>query len=189
MRHRPALSPVARLRPLGRLLATPLVAGALAAGCADPAGPASAAPDPAARRPSLIKEVDGRQRVFNVQLRAVEDPNIIDDPNLRPHGHLQLKLTRLADGSVRLAWKGQIHNPGGLTFSGWSLNDLDNGRPLLLVAFGEVDGRSRRIDPEDATIISAELAARLYGTPDTIDDPNIRVVFLTARGPALAGTL
>jgi hypothetical protein len=174
-----------------RYLALPLIAGVLAAGCAEPSAPDEAAPG----RVSLIKEVDGKLRVFNVQLRAIEDPNIIDDPNLRPHGHLQLKLARLADGSFLLAWKGQVSNPGGLAFTSWSLlhnNDLDSGRPLLLVALGEVDGISaRQIDVEGAAGISAELAARLYGTPDTVEDPNIRVVFSALQRPrgALAGTL
>jgi hypothetical protein len=176
MRHLPAFPAVSRLRSLARLLAAPLVVGARPG------------------RPNLIKEVEGKLRVFNVQLRAVEDPNIIDDPNLRPHGHLQLKVTRLADGSVRVAWKGQVTNPGGLAFTSWSLfhnNDLHHGRPLLLVAFGEVEGiTDRQIDFEGVTNASAELAARLYGTPDTIDDPNIRVVFFTTRRPggALEGT-
>jgi hypothetical protein len=176
------------MRRLPTFLAVPLAVGALAVGCADPAAPGVTA----SSRPSLIKEVDGKLRVFNVQLRAVEDPNIVDDPNLRPHGHLQLKVTRLADGSVRVAWKGQITNPGRQAFTGWSLNDLDNGRPLLLVALGEVDGiTDRQIDFGGTSDVSAALAARLYGTPDTIDDPNIRVLFSTRQRPAgaLAGTL
>jgi hypothetical protein len=182
------MSPILRRpAPLRRLASFAVGAVALGAiGCAESTAP------PAVVRggPSLLKEVDGRPQVFNVQLRSVEDPNIIDDPNLRPHGHMQFKLTPNADGTFTLSWKGQIVNPGGESFTGWSMNDLDNGRPALLVAFGEVEGVSdRRIDPEDATIISAELAARLYGTPDTIDDPNIRVVFYSVERPlgALAG--
>ena len=188
MRIAPAPLAVRGPRFARRLLALPLTVALLAAGCAEPSAPSALAPG----RPGFLGEVEGRPQVFNVQLRAVEDPNIIDDPNLRPHGHIQFKLTQLADGSVRLEWKGQIFNPGGLAFTGWSLNDLDNGRPALLVAFGEVEGiTDSRIDPEDATIISAETAARLFGTPDTIDDPNIRVVFYTLDRPegALAGIL
>jgi hypothetical protein len=180
-------------RLLARLLALPLIVGTLAAGCTEPSAPRTAVPG----HPGFIKEVDGRVQIFNAQLRSVEDPNIIDDPNLvddpnlLPYGNFQIRVTPLADGSVLVAWKGTIFNPGGLTFTSWSLNDLDNGRPGLFVALGEVDGISdTRIDPEDATIISAELAAALFGTPDTIDDPNIRIVFHTVEQPlgALAGT-
>ena len=160
-------------------LVTVSALAALVVGCADPSAPAVASIDGL----SLLKEVDGRPEVLNVQLRAVEDPNIIDDPNIRPSdasGHLQLKLTRLADGSVRIDFKGQINNPGGETFTGLTLRSSRGGRAsAVFIAFGEVegigevDGRIVRIDPEDATVISAEAAARLYGTPDTVDDPNL----------------
>jgi hypothetical protein len=170
-----------RIRPV-HLLA--YVLGATLLACADPAAPEAFEPD----GPRMIKEVEGRPQLLNFQLRAVEDPNIIDDPNLsQAYGHLQLKLTVLADGSVRVAFKGQIQNPGGERFTGFTLATAAGGRGSELVSIGEVEGRTGRhilIDPEDATI-SAEVAARLYGTPDTIEDPNILVAtFYTDRHPA-----
>jgi len=153
-------------------------------GCTDPASPQALDLD----GPRALKEVEGKLRVLNFQLRAVEDPNIIDDPNLsQAFGHLQLKLTRLGDGSVRIAFKGQIQNPGGERFTGFTLASSAGGRGSQLVAIGEVDGRADRhisIDPEDATL-PPEIAARLYGTPDTVDDPKLLVVtFYTDRHPA-----
>lgn len=151
---------------------------ALTIGCGDVVAPRQLTPEGT----SLLKEVDGRPSVYNFQLRA------IDDPNIRPsaaHGHLQLKATLLGDGSVRIAYKGQIFNPAGERFTGFSLGSTRLGRSSILIALGNVGGVSdRRIDPEDATIVSAEVAARLYGTPDTIDDPNLLVVtFFTTRQP------
>lgn len=165
-------------------LLIPMIAVSVASGCAEPVAPAEA---PRLQSRAIIV-IDGRPQVFNFQLRSIDDPNLVDDPNLRPHGNLQLKLYANEDGTFTLAWKGEIFNPGGESFTGWSLNDLDNGRPAMLVALGEVDGISDRlIDPEDATVISAELAAALFGNPhgqppDGSD--RIGVVFFTAERPA-----
>lgn len=157
-----------------------LMLGVFAVACDDPAAPEMAVPN----RPSLIKEVDGKVGVFNLQLRAVEDPNIVPSD---AYGHLQLTLTRNADGTYLLESKGQIFNPAGESFTGWALNDLDNGQPPLRFRLSAIDGgiTDRQIDPEDATIISAEVANRLFGTPDTIDDPNLLIAtFFTTQYPA-----
>jgi hypothetical protein len=167
-------------------LLIPMIVVALASGCSEPVAPAEAL----RFQPRAIIVIDGRPQVFNVQLRSIDDPNIIDDPNLRPHGNLQLKLYANEDGTFTLAWKGKVYNPGGESFTGWSMTDLEGGRPALFVALGEVEGISDRlIDPEDATIISAELASDLFGIePDT---PDFQIVFFTTERPAgaLAGTL
>jgi len=164
-------------------LLIPMIVVALASGCAEPVAPAEAP----RLQPRAIIVIDGRPQVFNFQLRSIDDPNIVDDPNLRPHGNLQLKLYANEDGTFTLAWKGKIFNPGGESFTGWSMNDLDNGRPALFVAIGEVDGISDRlIDPEDATVISGELAAALFGNPRGTEPEGgdrIGVVFFTAERP------
>ena len=168
-------------RPL-HLVAVTL--GGVMLACADPASPGAVDVD----GPRLLKEVEGRPQVLNFTLRAIEDPNNIDDRNIsQAYGHLQLKLTVLADGSVRVAIKGEVNNPAGETFTRFTIGTSADGRGSELIAFGEVDGRTARhivIDPEDATL-SAEVAARLFGTPDTSDDPNLFVVtFFTVAHPA-----
>ncbi|MEO7522228.1 MAG: hypothetical protein ABIW79_10465 [Gemmatimonas sp.] len=162
--------------------------GTLVTGCADPASPHVSDVD----GPRMLKEVEGKLRVFNFTLRAIEEPNIA--PSQRAYGHLQIKLTVQGDGSVRVAFKGQIVNPGGEHFTGFTIgNSGMGGRGSLFIALGEVDGldgRTIAIDPEDATI-SAELAALFYGTPDTVDDPSVLVAtFYTTEHPlgALRGT-
>lgn len=176
-------------RPTSIRLAS-LVAATFLVGCTDPA----ASDLQALSGPSFLKEVEGKLRVLNFQLRAVEDPCIIDDPNIMPSsafGHLQLKVTALGDGSVRVAYKGTIFNPAGEIFTGFRVQRGSGPRaPGMFVTIREVDGRAPRIDPEDATIINAELAAALYGTPDTVDDPNLFVIFTTTqhRTCAIQGT-
>ena len=165
-----------------------LAMGILAAGCADPVGPSV---DDVS--PRTIKEVDGKLYVLNFTLHAIDDPNIAPAP--RAEGHLQLKLVVMGDGSVRIAIKGHIMNPDGEHFTGLTIENSGlGGRGALFIGLGEVDGRGGplvAIDPEDATI-PAELAAMLFGTPDTIDDPNLLVVtFFSVEHKlgALRGTL
>ncbi len=163
-----------------------LVAATFLVGCTNPA----AGDLQSLSGPAFIREVEGKLRVYNFQLRAIGDPCNIDDPNVRPSsafGHLQLKVTALGDESVRVAYKGTIFNPAGEIFTGFRVQRGSGPRaPGMFVAIKEVDGRAPRIDPEDATIISAELAAALYGTPDTVDDPNLFVIFTTTQHPTCA---
>lgn len=120
-----------------RFVPCSILLAAVLSACADPTVPG----DVLSTRPASIIVIDGKlERVFNVQLRSVEDPNIIDDPNIRPHGNLQLKMYENLDGTFTLEWKGQIFNPAGESFTGFSLTQLGIDRPALFVALGEVDG-------------------------------------------------
>jgi hypothetical protein len=176
-----------------RHLLVPIVA-ALLSGCSEPTGPVK----PLSSRPGAIVVIDGKLlRVFNVQLRSVEDPNIIDDPNIRPHGTLQLKLYESADGTFSLAWKGEIFNPAGEGFTGFSMTHVGIDRLPLLVSLGEVDGITDRLtEPDGGDFISADLAAALVSVePD--DSGNVGqepeggdfvIVFYTVERPAGALT-
>ncbi|HYN80063.1 MAG TPA: hypothetical protein VES88_01060 [Gemmatimonadaceae bacterium] len=107
MSHRASELDVSGTHLLRRLALIPIAAAAVVSGCSEPLAPTEGPQ----LRPSPIVVIDNRPQVFNVQLRAIDDPNIIDDPNLRPHGHIQFKLTENVDGTFALAWKGQIFNP------------------------------------------------------------------------------
>jgi len=174
-----------------RFLPLPLIAAAVVFGCSEP----TASNQSLSLRPAPIIVIDRELlRVFNVVLQS------IDDPNLRPQGNLQLKLYENADGTFTLAWKGEIQNPTGESFTAFSMSQVGIDRPAFLVALGEVDGTTPRlVEPDDSGLISAELAGSLVeqepddsgrvGIPPDIGD--FVITFYTVERPAgaLIGTV
>jgi hypothetical protein len=184
-----------------RLSLLPIIAAVFVSGCSEPAAPNEAALQ---SHPRSIVVIDGKPQVYNLQLRS------IDDPNIRSQGHVLFNLTENADGTFTLAWTGRIFNPRRESFTGFSVAQVGIGRPAILVSFGEVDGiNDRLIEPEGGDIISAELAASLFGGvepddsgqepdgPDFAEQPpdgsdfHLLIVFYTVERPAgaLIGTL
>jgi hypothetical protein len=174
-----------------RFLPLPLIAAAVVFGCSDPI----ASDEALSLRPTPIIVIDGKLlRVFNVELHS------IDDPDLRPQGNLHLKLYENADGTFTLAWKGEIQNAAGESFSGFSMSQVGIDRPAFLVAFGEVEGTTPRlVEPDDSGLISAELAGSLLeqepddsgrvGIPPNVGDFVITFYTVERPGGALTGTV
>ena len=171
-----------------------LALGALALACTEPSAPV-ATPE---SRPSEIIIIGGRQvAVFNAVLRAIGNPN----ENEGALGQLQLQLSAGEDAGIIIEWRlgftddaswpycvsespGAGSLGGGLYFV-TDPEDLPSPevRPAVdLLGGGEVACQGNVL--VGSTVISEELAARMYSDPE-----QLVAVFFSDPDQRIAGTL